>query len=99
MKIKLFGNHVLVKRIQSDRSDGGILMPDKWSQSKIRGIVVEVGNGKRKYSNSSEFIRPDLEIGDVIVCSKFDGTILKIDGAEYWLLREDEILAVLQDEK
>lgn len=98
MKIKLLGNRILIKRIQAEKSDGGILLPDKWTQSKVKGLVIEVGNGVRKESNQYEMIPLDIMKGDIVICSKFDGSIIKIDDEEYWILNENEILVVLKDE-
>jgi len=95
--IKLLGNRVLIERIKIYESDGGILLPDKWTQRQLRGTVIEAGNGKRKDNNKNEFIPLDLKKGDTILFDKFDGVQVLINGELYWILEEQEIIAVLEN--
>jgi chaperonin GroES len=95
MNVRPLHDRLLVKRIEESeqKSGGGIIIPDTAKEKPQRGKVTAVGNGKVLDDGT----RVDLEVkkGDVVLFGKYAGTEVKIDGTEYLILREDDILAVL----
>lgn len=91
MKIRPLHDRVIVKREDEERkSPGGIVIPDTAAEKPIRGKIMAVGKGKILENGS---VRPlDLKVGDKILFGKYSGTDIKIDGEEYLILREDEVL-------
>ncbi len=94
MKLKPLGDHVIVKPSEaSDKTAGGILLPDSAKEKATRGQVVAVGpgsvlaNGKR--------VPPAVKAGDTVIYGKYGGSDVKIDGQEMKILQESEILAVV----
>ena len=95
MKINPLHDRLLVKRLEEDRkSAGGILIPDTAAEKPIRGEVIAVGNGK--ILDNGTKIELDVKAGDKILFGKYSGTDIKIDGEEYLILNEDDVLAVVQ---
>jgi chaperonin GroES len=96
MNVRPLHDRLLVKRIEDSEkvSGGGIIIPDTAKEKPQRGKVTAVGNGKILDDGT----RVDLEVkkGDEILFGKYAGTEVKIDGAEYLILREDDVLAVLK---
>ncbi len=95
MKIRPLHDRVLVKRVESqETTKGGIIIPDTAKEKPIEGKVIAVGNGKVLEDGK---VRPlDIKAGDRILFSKYAGTEIKIDGEEHLIMREDDILAVLE---
>ena len=95
MKIRPLHDRVLVKRSQEERtSPGGIVIPDTAAEKPIQGQVVAVGNGKIMEDGT---IRPmDVKAGDTVLFAKYSGTEVKVDGIDYLVMREDDIMAVLE---
>jgi len=94
-KIRPLADRVLVKRIeQENKSAGGIVIPDAAKEKPITGEVIAVGNGK--VSDKGTVIKPSVNAGDKIVFGKFSGTEVKFDGEQYLILKEDDIMAVLE---
>jgi chaperonin GroES len=95
MKIRPLYDRVVVKRLASqETTKGGIIIPDTAKEKPIEGQVAAVGNGKILENGK---LRPlDLKAGDRILFGKYSGTEIKIDGEEHLILREDEILAVVE---
>ena len=94
MKIKPLNDRVIVKRVeQEQKTSGGIIIPDTAKEKPQEGLVVAVGPGKR----DDEGKRTALEVkeGDRILFGKYAGTEIKIDGEEHILMREDDILGIL----
>lgn len=93
-KIRPLADRVLIKRWeQENKTEGGIVIPDTAKEKPITGEVVAVGKGKT--TESGETIKPSVAEGDKIVFGKYSGTEVKLDGEEYLILKEDEIMAVL----
>lgn len=95
-KIRPLRDRVVVKRIEEDRtSAGGIVIPESASSEKpTRGEVAFVGNGEILEGGK---VRPmDVKVGDEVLFGKYTGTEVKIDGEEYVIMREDDILAVIK---
>ena len=94
MKIRPLHDRILVKRQEEKETrKGGIIIPDSAKEKPQEGKVIAVGNGK--VSEDGKKIPLDVKAGDKILFGKYSGTDIKIDGEEYLILREDDILAVL----
>ncbi len=94
MKIRPLHDRVLIKRLEAETtSAGGIVIPDTATEKPIRGEVVAVGKGKLLENGD---LRPlDLKNGDKVLFGKYSGTEVKIDGEEFLVMREDDIMAVI----
>ena len=94
MKIRPLHDRVIVKRLEEEKtSPGGIVIPDSAAEKPVRGEIVAAGNGKVLENGS---IRPlDVKVGDKILFGKYSGTEVKVDGVDYLVMREDDIVAVL----
>lgn len=95
MTIRPLHDHVLVRRLEeAEQKVGGIIIPDTAKEKPQQGEVVGVGNGK--LLENGERVPLDVKVGDRILFGKYAGADVKIGGEEYLILREDEILAVLE---
>lgn len=95
MKIRPLHDRVIVKRVEEEqKTQGGLYIPDTAKEKPIQGEVIAVGAGKR--DKSGELIKPDLKEGDRVLFSKYSGTEVKLEGDEHLILREDDILAVVE---
>jgi chaperonin GroES len=95
MKIRPLGDRILVKRIQEeDKTKGGIIIPDTAKEKPQEGKVVAVGKGKM--TEAGELMTPDVKLGDKILFGKYAGSEVKLEGEEHLILREDDILGVLE---
>jgi len=84
-----------VKRIkEEDKTKGGIIIPDTAKEKPQEGKVVAVGKGKR--SEKGDIIAPEVKAGDRILFGKYSGSEVKLEGEEHLILREDDILGVLE---
>ena len=94
MKIRPLHDRVIVKRLEEEKtSPGGIVIPDSAAEKPVRGEIVAAGNGKVLENGS---VRPlDVKVGDKILFGKYSGTEVKVDGVDYLVMREDDIVAVL----
>ena len=95
MKIRPLQDRIIVKRVEEEEtSKGGIIIPDTAKEKPQEGKVVAVGNGKIAEDGS---VRPlDVKKGDRILFGKYAGTEIKLEGEEHLILREDDILGVLE---
>ena len=94
MNVRPLADRVLVRRIEEQETKrGGIIIPDTAKEKPQEGEVVAVGNGKVLENGTK--IALDVKKGDKILFGKYSGTDIKIDGTEYLILREDEVLAVV----
>ena len=94
MAFKPLHDRVLVKRIASDeKTKGGLIIPDTAKEKPAEGEVVAVGEGARK--DSGELIAPSVKKGDRILFGKWSGTEVKIDGVEYLIMKESDIMGVM----
>jgi chaperonin GroES len=95
MKVKPLNDRVLVLRVdQEEKTAGGIIIPDTAKEKPQEGKVVAVGPGK--LSDKGERIPLDLKENDRVLFGKYAGSDIKIDGVEHLILREDDILGVVQ---
>jgi len=95
MNIRPLHDRLLVKRVaEEEKSKGGIIIPDTAKEKPIEGKVVAVGNGKILEDGT---VRPlEVKKGDRILFGKYSGTEIKIEGEEHLILREDEVLGVIE---
>lgn len=94
MDIRPLHDRVVVKRIEeSETMQGGLYIPDSAKEKPQQGEVVAVGNGKR--TEEGKLLTLDVKVGDRILFGKYSGNDIKLDGNEYLIMREDEILGVL----
>ena len=95
MKIRPLQDRILVKRIEEEeKSRGGIIIPDTAKEKPSEGRVLAVGKGK--VTEDGKVLPLDVKEGDTILFGKYSGQEIKIDGEEYLIMREDEVLAVLE---
>lgn len=95
-KIKPLNDRVLVERVEaSDKTAGGILLPDSAKEKPTEGKIVATGDGRR--TDKGERLPLSVSIGDRILFSSYAGTAIKEGGQEYLILEEGEILAVVDD--
>jgi chaperonin GroES len=94
MKIRPLYDRIVVKRIEEQETvRGGIIIPDSAKEKPQEGEVVAVGNGKRL--EDGKLVPLDVKAGDRILFGKYSGSDIKLDGDEYMIMREDEVLGVL----
>ena len=94
MKFKPLRDRILVKRWQAEtKSAGGIIIPDNAKEKPVEGTVVAVGNGK--VLKSGDVRAPEVKPGDRIMFAKYTGSEVTLDGVEHVVLREDDLLCVL----
>jgi chaperonin GroES len=95
MKIRPLHDRIIVKRLEEEeRTKGGIIIPDTAKEKPIEGKVIAVGNGKVLEDGK---VRPlDVKAGDRVLFSKYGGTEVKIDGEEHLIMREEDILGVVE---
>ncbi len=95
MKIKPLHDRVVVKRIEEEAvADGGILIPDSAKEKPARGQITAVGGGKIKEDGS--VLPLNVKAGDEVLFSKYSGTEVKIGGEELLIMREDDILGIIE---
>ncbi|MCB1805194.1 MAG: co-chaperone GroES [Candidatus Competibacteraceae bacterium] len=95
MKIRPLHDRVIVKRTEEETtSPGGIVIPDSAAEKPSKGEVVAVGNGK--LLDNGERLSPAVKAGDKVLFGKYSGTEVKVDGTEYLVMREDDIMGILE---
>ena len=98
MDIRPLHDRIVVKRVEEKEvMQGGLYIPDSAKEKPQEGEVVAVGKGKR--ADDGKLIPLDVQVGDRILFGKYSGSDIKIDGNEYLIMREDEVLGVLQNVK
>ena len=94
VSIRPLHDRVIVARIEEgEQKVGGIIIPDSAKEKPIQAKVIAVGSGKR--DKDGKVIAPEVKAGDRVLFSKYSGTEVKIDGEEHLIMREDDLLAVL----
>ncbi len=95
MNIRPLHDRVIIKRMEEERtSAGGIVIPDSAAEKPIKGEVVAVGNGKILESGKVRAL--DLKVGDKVLFGKYSGTEVTVDGDELLVMREEDVMAVLE---
>ena len=95
MKIRPLHDRVIIKRTEEERtSPGGIVIPDTAAEKPIRGKVIAVGKGR--ILENGEVRALDLKAGDKVLFGKYSGTEVKVDGEDLLVMKEDDIMAVIE---
>jgi len=96
MKLKPLHDRVLVKRLEEEeKTKGGIIIPDTAKEKPIKGEVIAVGPGR--LTEDGKRIEMSVKVGDKVMFSKYAGTEVKIEGEEYLIMREDDIVAIIEN--
>ncbi|MEM7253597.1 MAG: co-chaperone GroES [Pseudomonadota bacterium] len=94
MKIRPLHDRVIVQRLEEERtSPGGIVIPDSATEKPVRGKITAVGNGKILEDGGVRAL--DVKVGDEVLFGKYSGTEVKVDGDELLVMREEDIMAVI----
>jgi len=95
MKIRPLNDRILVKRLEEEeKTAGGNIIPDSAKEKPAEGEIVAVGPGK--LNDAGERVAMDVKQGDRVLFSKYGGTDVKLDGEDYLIMREDDILGVIE---
>ena len=95
MKIRPLNDRVLIKRLEEElKTKGGLFIPDSAKEKPAEGKVVAVGKGR--LNEKGDRVAMDLKAGDRVLFSKYGGNEIKIDGEDYLIMREDDVLGVLE---
>jgi chaperonin GroES len=96
MNIRPLHDRVVVKRMEEERtSPGGIVIPDTAAEKPVKGAVVAVGNGK--ITDTGDVRALDVKVGDKVLFGKYSGTEVKVEGEDLLVMREDDIMAVIEE--
>ncbi|MCD6533724.1 MAG: co-chaperone GroES [Deltaproteobacteria bacterium] len=94
MNIRPLQDRIIVKRLEEEeKTAGGIIIPDAAKEKPMQGEVMAVGNGK--VTEDGKVLPLDVKVGDKILFGKYAGTEVKLDGEDYLIMREDDVLGVL----
>lgn len=94
MKLRPLQDRILVQRVEEEeKTKGGIIIPDTAKEKPAEGKVVSVGKGK--LDESGKRIAPEVKKGDRILFGKYSGTEVKIEGKEYLIMREEDVLGII----
>ena len=95
MKIRPLNDRILVKRLEEEeKTKGGIIIPDSAKEKPAEGEIMAVGKGRM--NDKGERVPVEVKVGDRVLFSKYGGTDVKLDGEEYLIMREDDILGVIE---
>jgi chaperonin GroES len=95
MNLRPLHDRVIIKRMEEERtSPGGIVIPDSAAEKPIRGSVVAAGHGK--LNDSGKNVPLDVKVGDTVLFGKYSGTEVKVEGEELLVMREEDIMAVVE---
>jgi chaperonin GroES len=94
MNVRPLHDRIVIRRIEEKETvKGGIIIPDTAKEKPQEGEVIAVGKGKRE---KGELVPLDVKVGDRILFGKYSGTEIKLEGEEYLIIREDEVLGVIE---
>jgi len=95
MSLRPLSDRILVARVDEDeKTKGGIIIPDTAKEKPAEGKIVATGNGRM--GEDGKLLPMDVKVGDRILFSKYGGTDVKIDGIDYLILRQDDVLGVIE---
>ena len=95
MKLRPLHDRVIIKRTEEEeRTKGGIIIPDTAKEKPVEGTVIAVGDGKR--TDDGKKLPLDVKVGDKVLFGKYAGTEIKIDGEEHLIMKEDDIIAIVE---
>ena len=99
MKLRPLHDRVIVKRVEQEtKTASGIVIPDNVAEKPDQGEVLAVGPGKRN-EKTGDFIALNIRVGDRVLFGKYSGQTVKVDGDELLVMREEDIMAIVQDRK
>ncbi len=95
MNLRPLQDRIIVKRMEEEqKTAGGLFIPETAKEKPQRGEIVAVGNGKK--TEDGKVLPLDVKVGDKVLFGKYAGTEVKVDGDDYLMMREDDILAVIE---
>ena len=95
MNLRPLQDRILVKRVEEEtKTAGGLFIPETAKEKPQRGEIVAAGNGKK--TDEGKVLPLDVKVGDKVLFGKYSGNEIKVDGEEYLIMREDDILAVVE---
>ncbi len=95
MNFRPLQDRILVERVEeTEKTKGGIIIPDTAKEKPAEGKIIAVGNGR--VGEDGKLIPMDLKVGDTVLFSKYGGTEVKFDGVEYLIMRQDDVLGVVE---
>ncbi len=95
MHVRPLHDRILVQRLdEGEQHVGGIIIPDSAKEKPQRGTVIAAGNGR--VNDAGERVTPDVKAGDTILFGKYSGQEIKLDGVEYLIMKEDDVLAAIE---
>ena len=95
MSLRPLSDRILVERVEEDeKTKGGIIIPDTAKEKPAEGKVVATGNGRM--GEDGKLLPMDVKVGDRVLFSKYGGTDVKIDGIDYLIMRQDDVLGVVE---
>jgi chaperonin GroES len=95
MNLRPLQDRIIVKRVEEEsKTAGGLFIPETAKEKPQRGQIVAAGNGKK--TEDGKVLPLDVKVGDVVLFGKYAGTEVKVDGDDYLMMREDDILAVVE---
>jgi len=95
MNIRPLHDRVVVRRLEEERTTaGGIVIPDSAAEKPIQGEIIAVGNGKIMDNGDARAL--DVKVGDRVLFGKYSGTEVKLDGKEFLVMREEDIMGVIE---
>jgi chaperonin GroES len=95
MKLRPLQDRILVKRVEEEtKTAGGLFIPETAKEKPQRGEIVAAGNGKK--TEDGKVLPLDVKVGDIVLFGKYAGTEVKVDGEDYLMMREDDLLAVVE---
>ncbi len=95
MSLRPLSDRILVQRVEEDvKTKGGIIIPDTAKEKPIEGKVVATGKGR--LGEDGKLLPMDVKVGDRVLFSKYGGTEVKIDGTDFLILRQDDILGIIE---
>ncbi|WP_462319889.1 co-chaperone GroES [Halochromatium sp.] len=95
MKIRPLHDRIVVRRMEEERtSAGGIVIPDSATEKPIQGEVIAVGNGKIMDNGDTRNL--DVKVGDKVLFGKYSGTEVKLDGEDFLVMREEDVMGVIE---
>jgi chaperonin GroES len=96
MKLRPLADRVVVKPVEDqDKTPGGIILPDTAKEKPMKGEIIAIGPGS--LNDKGERVKLDVKKGDIVIYGKYSGTEFKLDNQEYLILRESDILAVIEN--
>lgn len=95
MKVRPLNDRILVKRVaEEEKTAGGLFIPDSAKEKPARGLVIAVGNGK--LDESGKRVALEVKAGETVLFGKYAGNEIKLDGEEHIIMREDDILGIIE---